>query len=419
MTRGSETEESPFPRLRPGFDLTKLGLSFDEGNIAMRCDGRSSIAEIASAIGKSKPEVERLLERLIRASIVQIGDPPEPQDAVPSTADLTDEEGKLDYGKFIFPLALMQEECDLNEDERKRIFWFYDHLQKWSFYELLQVRRRDDAKEVKRAYFLRSKEWHPDRFRRPRLGSFRRMIDEIYRRIKEAHEVLSDAAARERYDETVVFNPDAEEMAEMLDQQRRIERDKRREQEMIDRRRRRNPIRKRAENARVFYQQALQKEEAGELLTALRLAQTAAAFDPRPEYDEAVERLKVSAGEHRVGPYMRRGMHQESMLQWDDAIKTYEEAVRMAPEHGTIRLRLAYNMLMGRRDPHETKVHAAKAAQLLPEDAEAHFVLGMCYEKGGMEKAAVREYSRALELKPNYAEAKKRLKKLKWGFLGG
>ena len=52
----------------------------------------------------------------------------------------------------------------------------------------------------------------------------------------------------------------------------------------------------------------------------------------------------------------------------------------------------------------------------LPDDPEAHFVLGMCYEKGGMDKAAVREYSRAIELKPNHSEAKKRLKKMKWGF---
>jgi Flp pilus assembly protein TadD len=73
-------------------------------------------------------------------------------------------------------------------------------------------------------------------------------------------------------------------------------------------------------------------------------------------------------------------------------------------------------MIMGGRDPHEANVHAHKAVSLLPDDPEAHFVLGMCYEKGGMAKAAVRAFSRAIELKPNYAEAKKRLKKLKWGF---
>src|SRR5207244_2094451 len=104
--------------------------------------------------------------------------------------------------------------------------------------------------------------------------------------------------------------------------------------------------------AKTLHEEALAKEAAGDLLAALRVAQTAQVFDPRPEINEVVERLKVTAGEQRIGPYMRRGQHLEAMLNWDEAIDNFAEAVRMAPENGIVRLRLAYNMMMGGKDSH-------------------------------------------------------------------
>lgn len=414
MATQAQPEPGDIPRLREGTDLTKLKLSVEEGFIASRIDGRTSVQEIAQLVGKSKQETERILSRLTKAGLVHFGTEPPRKARVD-----VEQDDDNPYGNYIFSPALMGEPCDLSEDERKRIIWHHEHLAIWSHYDVLKIRRRDDAKAVKLAYFDRSKEWHPDRFRRGNLGSFRRMIDEIYKRIKTAYDVLSDPDAREKYDDSVVFNPDDSELQEMLDSQRKIERDKRREDEAVERRKRRNPMRKRIENAKTLFEQALDKESQGDLLSALSIAQTAAAFDPRPEYVECVERLKASSGELRVGPYIRRGMHQESLCNWTDAIEIFREAAQLAPENGVVRLRLAYNLVMGGRDAHEANTHAHKAVALLPNDPEAHFVLGLCYEKGGMEKAAGRSFSRVLELKPNHVEAKKHLKKLRWGFLGG
>lgn len=412
---GSETDSTPAPRLRPGIDLTKLGLSLDEGILAARIDGRTSVTDLGHLVGKPKREILQILERLAKAGVVQLDgvEAPKPKEASLSAPD---EAGRLNYGDYIFPAAAMNEECDLEPEERKRILWFAKHLEEWTYYELLQVKRRDDAKLVKHAYYARSKEWHPDRFRRPKLGSFKRRIDDIYKKVKEAYEVLSDPERRRAYDESIVFMPDEDEITEMLEKQRRQEREKLRDDEAAERRRRKNPMLKRIDQARGLYGEALEKEKEGDFLAALRLAQTAVTFDARPEYAAAVERLKVSAGEHRIGPLIRRGLTHESMLQWEEAVHAFTEAVRFAPNNGAARLRLAYNMVMGGMDAHEANTHAHKAVLLLPEDPEAHFVLGMCYEKGGMDKAAVRAFSRALELKPNFQEVKKRLKKLKWGF---
>jgi curved DNA-binding protein CbpA len=400
--------EELIPRMRRGIDLTKAGLSVEEGFIASRIDGRTTVKDIAIIIGKSKEETQKILNRLSRAGVIVLA---EGSDEVHE-----EEEPSGEYGDYIFPPNLMMEEGDLDPETRKRIIWTHEHLDKWTHYELLQAHRKDDAKELKKAYFERSKEWHPDRFRRPNLGSFKRMIEDIFKKIQEAHATLSDPKLREKYDEENILMLDEDAIAEMLAKQRKAEREERRAQEAVERRKKKNPVRQRIAKAKEFYEEALRLKVDGQLIEALRSVQTALAYDPRDEYKALEEELRVSAGQYKIGPYLRKGSHEESMTNWDDAATAFGEAVRLSPENGEARLRLAFNLLMAGRDPHEANAHAHKAVALLPNEPEAHFVLGLCYEKGGMEKAAIREYKTAVDLKPNYEDAKKRLKKLKWGF---
>ncbi len=409
---GATQDKPDVPKIRQDVDLTKLGLTVDEGYLTSRIDGRTSVSDLALVVGKAEADVEKVLARLEKVGVVYYGDDAPTQNPSAKRGD----DGKLDYGSFIFPVALMQEQVDLSEDEKKRIAFFHAHLEKWTHYELLQANRKDDTKAIKRVYFARSKEWHPDRFRRGQLGSFKKMIDDIFKQVQVAYGVLSNDKKREDYDEEHIFMAGDDELAEMLKRQKRKERDAKREEERKARRLAKNPIIKRISQAKELYETAQAKRESGELLEALRAAQTAAAFDSRPEYDALVETLKAEAGEYRVAPFLKRGLARENMTNWREAIEAFEDAVRIAPENGQARVRLAYNLLMAGRDPQEANPHAQKGVQLLPDDPEAHFVLGLCYERGGMAKAAAREHSRALELKPNYKEAKKRLRELKWGF---
>lgn len=406
------TKAVAVPKPLPGVDLTRLGLTAEEGFIASRVDGYSTVKDIALMVGKSEADIGRVLKKLAAAGAITLDGVREIQ----PTPAMGIEAPGVDYGDFIFPPHLMMEDGDLSREDRKRIIYCHSHLGKWTHYELLKVKRKDDAKSIKRAYFERSKEWHPDRFRKPNLGSFKRMIDDIFRAIQEAQALLSDENKRNAYDETIIHMVDEDELQEMLAHKNRLEREARRLEEEKERRRAKNPMIRRVEQARELYEQALKLKEGGQVLEALRAVQTAETFDKRDEYAKLVEELKLATGELRVGPYIRRGTAQEKLTNWTEAIDAFTEAVRLAPENGSIRVRLAYNLLMGNRDPHEANPHAQKGVQLLPDDAEAHFVLGLCYERAGMEKAAVRELSRALELRPNYADAKKRLKKLKWGF---
>jgi curved DNA-binding protein CbpA len=381
-------------------------LSLEEGFLVSRVDGRTPVDQIAVLMGKSVDETQRLVERLTKAGVLMTG-----AEAPASTAPAEDP-----YEGFDFDARDLSEPVDLSEDERKKILYTHAHLDEWTYYKLLGVRWRDDAKAVKRAYFERSKEWHPDRFRRPQLGSYKERLDDIFRAVRDAYAVLSDPKRKAEYDRIHAPSFDEEDMAEMLAEERREERNARRDEERKRRRLERNPLRKRMVRAKELHQEALALEEKGELLEALRLAQAACAFHERAEYKELRRRLQTATAELRVAPLMRRGLHAESMTSWEDAVAIFTEAVRLAPDHGPARLRLAYNMLMAKRPPSQVSEHVQRAVQVLPEEPEAHFVRGLCYERGEMDKLAIRAYQRAIELKPNYADAKKRLKKLRWGF---
>ena len=176
----STSSSQPIPVLRPDVDLTKMDISVEEAFVASRIDGRCGVAQLATLIGKDAAETKTILTRLARAGVITFGDiksdASKPKPAKPG------EDG--DYAGFIFPAHLMMEEGDLDEKTRKRVVWTHDNLGNWNHYELLQVSHRVDAAEIKKHYFLRSKEWHPDRFRRGELGSFKRMIEVIYKQIK-------------------------------------------------------------------------------------------------------------------------------------------------------------------------------------------------------------------------------------------
>jgi curved DNA-binding protein len=65
------------------------------------------------------------------------------------------------------------------------------------YYEVLGVAREARPEEIKKAYRRLALRWHPDRHAE---GPERRAAEERFKRISEAHEVLSDPEKRVRYD---------------------------------------------------------------------------------------------------------------------------------------------------------------------------------------------------------------------------
>lgn len=96
-----------------------------------------------------------------------------------------------------------EEELDLTAEQRRRIDDVFSRLETMSHYDLLGVARTADKKTIKRAYFERTNEFHPDRFFRQRLGGYKSKMEAIFGRTSEAHDVLCSPERRVPYDATL------------------------------------------------------------------------------------------------------------------------------------------------------------------------------------------------------------------------
>jgi curved DNA-binding protein CbpA len=94
------------------------------------------------------------------------------------------------------------EGVDLTLEQQKKIVELFGQLSSMSLYDLLGVPRAADKKAIKRAYNEQIMLFHPDRFFRKQLGSFKVKMEAIVAKMTEAHDVLCSTEDRARYDAT-------------------------------------------------------------------------------------------------------------------------------------------------------------------------------------------------------------------------
>ena len=96
--------------------------------------------------------------------------------------------------------------ADIKQQESKkaraRVVQFHLLLDRRNHFELLGVPRDANEETVREAFKALAKRWHADAFSDVDLGEEKQKIDEIFQRINEAYETLTDPARRAEY---VVF----------------------------------------------------------------------------------------------------------------------------------------------------------------------------------------------------------------------
>lgn len=101
---------------------------------------------------------------------------------------------------------LAVEDIDLTPEQRERIASLFLRLGEIDFYALLEVPRTAEKKDIKRAYNAMVVAFHPDRFFRKRLGTFKPKLEAIFERMTDAYELLCDSERRATYDTALQTN---------------------------------------------------------------------------------------------------------------------------------------------------------------------------------------------------------------------
>ncbi len=97
--------------------------------------------------------------------------------------------------------AELDEPSDLEPERKRRVLDLFHRLEDLSYYALLGVRADADKKQIKSAYYAIAPEFHPDKYFRKNLGSYKQKIEVIFARITLAHDVLTVPERRAEYDE--------------------------------------------------------------------------------------------------------------------------------------------------------------------------------------------------------------------------
>jgi tetratricopeptide (TPR) repeat protein len=103
-----------------------------------------------------------------------------------------------DFGAAVI-LPEGEEAYELTTEMRKKIRGFFQRIDELNDFEIIGASPLADSKTLRRAYFRRSKEFHPDRFFQKEIGPYREMVQAIFKRIVVAYQNLEDEERRRAY----------------------------------------------------------------------------------------------------------------------------------------------------------------------------------------------------------------------------
>src|SRR4029079_14543218 len=91
----------------------------------------------------------------------------------------------------LYDPAELDEDAEFEPKKRRLILDLFHQLEERTHYEILGVAEQADKKQIKAAYYALAPAFHPDKYFRKRLGSYKTKIEAIFNRITLAHDVLT------------------------------------------------------------------------------------------------------------------------------------------------------------------------------------------------------------------------------------
>jgi curved DNA-binding protein CbpA len=419
---GDSEQRRGIPRLVSSWDPTKLQLSPEEGFLLSRIDGHTSWTLLRQIGGVAPEEVDHCIERWLSEGVVEIDESKSAGAEVPATV----EEPKVDAE----PVDYMSDSridtaLDITPELQAQILEFSASLDK-PYFELLDVPRDADAKQIKRAYFSLSKVYHPDRYFRANLGDYTVRLEQIFRKLVEAYELLSDPNTRAEIERTMGAmpepDPEPEPIAEASEADAAPERKlpprkltKRQTLERLRRHFRLPPqiLAERKLKASHFFDAAMvaaKRERWQEAAPSLRLA---IAFDPwNDEYRKSFSNILSRNYEQRAIKLLDEADGPVDPGDKSEALRLLEEVLIHRPADPEVNSRAAMLAL----DLHEMEramEYAEAACELCPESAENCITLARVLRADGRREKAKTVLTEAARLDPENEEVQAELQKLR------
>jgi curved DNA-binding protein CbpA len=378
--------------------LKQLPLTSEESFVVSRVEGEMTIADLMVVCGLSEERaLPALLSLVTKGALVLATETKAP----PSRAPV----GKPSlYGDYIFNRRELLEEVDLDQEKKKQILFLFNHLDRISHYRLLGVPATSSPAEIRKAFLQRSKELHPDSFFRKNLGTYKGRIEQIFRRLKGAHDVLMDEESRAKYDrEAKHFSP--QEVAEVS----------KRQIELLENEQRIRVRRERLLRAKGFARLTMARDlqgagdkalQDGNVKEAIHNYQLALEVDPRLEDARSkMEEARRVANVQRADAAVERAANAEAEGNLTSALALLRSAVEVDPSNARTQAALAKALLDQNVELGAARVHARRAWDLGDHSSNIRVLTGEILMAMGQKKQARAEWEAAAEMGDARAEA--------------
>ena len=421
--------------LAPNRDATQLSLTVSEGYLLSRIDGATSWRLLREMGGIPVDEVDSCLTRWVDEGLLDIvsniSESPSTASAESADAKATatdaDEPTSESAPAFEIDESQIDDRLDLDVEVQLRILEFEASLGR-PYHELLDVPRGSEPKAVKRAYFKLSKEFHPDRYFRKEIGNYNERLERIFKKVLEAHEMLSDpdlcqvenqgGPTPEKQEAAAASAPQSTSAGEAAvpipEKPRALSKLERLRQRMpfkIDH----GLIAARREKAQEIFQAAALSMDAGRLSEAEASIRIAISFDPAcAEFKEALGTLRIQSAGARAtkllaspSERMSDGELREVLTLLEDVLiyrphdpELNDRAARVCLQLGKLELAMGYV---------ETLIERS------PEVAAHHTLSGRVYRERNDLEAAVSAFETALKLDGEDLDVRRALASLRIG----
>lgn len=440
--------------LAAGHDPKRLRLSAAEGYLLSRIDGRTPWRLLREIGGIPASEVDACLERWLAEGVVEIvagaaksgAASPKPPRAAMDAASAP----KAASSGIVIDPQLLDPALDIDCDVQRRILEFELTLSR-PYHELLGVPVGADPKTVKRAYFKLSKEFHPDRYFRKQIGPYTQRLERIFKKVLEAHEILSDpelCQVQNQQDGSIpeavdvvaaapatnVASPEVPRAPSAGPVEGRSGADPQSQGpastppptpeirpeskplSKLDRLRQRMPFKidhaamaARRARALEIFRAAEASLEAGRFNEAEAGIRIAITFDPsRAEFKEALGALRIRAAGDRAMKLLATPSERMSQNELRDALQLIEDVLPYRPHDPELNVRAALVCLqLGQYD--EAVEYVETLLEGAPDVASHHALRGRIERARGDLKAAKKAFGEALELDPDDLEARRAL----------
>jgi curved DNA-binding protein CbpA len=410
-SNGGSGEQERIPRLAPDLDPEDLELTPVEGFLLSRIDGATSWKTLCHIGGLSPLEVDRALERFEAKGVIVFEAPGQARAAKTAAAP-------LETKKLVDAKAQVDARLGIPVDLQRRIIEFEQGLDR-PYHEVLGVEASADVKDIKRAYFKLSREYHPDRYFRRNLGHFSARLERIFRRVAEAYELLSDPTTRAEIERSLASMPappggeyrsTAPGTTERIGRDPAAPRGQRVPGRMENLERLRNRFKippkllaERRVRARQLYQAARVSAHEGRYLEAAASMRLAIAFDPwEKEFKSGFADIQGQVHAARAEALLKEAGDASAQ---GEALRLLEEALNYRPCHVET-LKRVVALCMDARELEKAREYAEQLVEIAPEVAAHHALVAGVLRQQGLRAQASAALERGAQIDARDPEIK-------------